>query len=414
MDESQGAGAKGPGRMAKLLPLAAIYLTAAGMRPVITSLAAVLDQVRVDFDAPVVLSLLVSSPMPIFAMAGFLTPLVVRRLGTVGAILAAIVVCTVGLALRPWGSLAQLVACTVLALCATALINVLLPALTASYFPDRIGSTTGAYTGVMTVSTTIAAAATAPLALWLQNWNLALTIWVVFPVLAALLWLPLLRRAKSEPETESPSPSQAKQRPTKTGFTALLVVLFATQAALAFTIMGWFPTMMLSRGLSADVAGYVFALLLVVGLPVGLIAPTLFGRGHRIGVLATLSCATIAGCAVLLVPNLGLAGAVIAALLLGTGTAIFPVVLAIIGDLGRLTGQGVALSGRVQSLGYATATAVPLLAGLATGSDWSFMYIALIAVACVQFVAGARLVAGIVRLKSRVRDDAKAALAARQ
>lgn len=392
--------------MAKLLPLAAIFMSAAAMRPVITSLAAVLDQVRMDFDSPLVLSLLVSSPMPIFAMTGFLAPLVVRRLGTVGAITAAIVVCAVGLALRPWGSLAQLVACTLLALCATAMINVLLPALTASYLPDRIGPTTGAYTGVMTVSTTIAAAATAPLALQLGSWNASLTVWVVFPVLAALLWLPLLGPSKSRREAGKQSPSHANQHSLKTGFTALLVVLFAGQAALAFTIMGWFPTMMLSRGISADVAGYVFALLLVVGLPAGLIAPTFFVRRGRIRVIATLSCATVAGCTVLLVPDTGLAGAVTAAVLLGTGTAIFPVVLTIIGDLGRLTGQGVSLSGRVQSLGYAGATAVPLLAGLAAGSDWSPVHMGLIAVACIQFLAGWRLVVGIVRLKRRVDKEA--------
>ena len=71
--------------------------------------------------------------------------------------------------------------------------NVLLPTIVRIQFPNRVALVTGAYTTLLAISASLAAAVAVPSSFWLGGWNPALAIWIVPTVLAVLLWLPQIK-----------------------------------------------------------------------------------------------------------------------------------------------------------------------------------------------------------------------------
>ncbi|HKN96802.1 MAG TPA: MFS transporter, partial [Pseudonocardiaceae bacterium] len=114
--------------LSTVLLLAAILLVAANLRPAVTSLGSVLDEVRTSLHmSPAWASVLTALPGLCFGLAGFLAAGAARRLGLAGAIGASMVLVTVGVLVRVLDGpdvvlVGTLVACAGIAVC-----NVLLP-----------------------------------------------------------------------------------------------------------------------------------------------------------------------------------------------------------------------------------------------------------------------------------------------
>lgn len=376
----------------------ALVLAALNLRPGVTSLGPVLEEVRDSLDmSGSVTGLVTSIPAVCFAVVGSTAPLLARRFGAGGVIAAAGAVLAVGLALRPFTLDPVLfVVLTALSLAGIAVANVLLPMVVKQRFPDRVGAMTGLYSMALNVGASSAAALTVPLSeAFGGDWRYGLGAWSVLAALAVPPWLLLARHREGPPpdrlagSTRPPpdrpgtadaagtadDPSRGRLNgalgppPTTGGRLSrdptawALTVYFGLQASSAYIIIGWLPQIFRDAGLSAGTAGLLFSVSSLLGVPLSLALSAVAGRLRDQSRLAAgIGVSGLAG-----YTGLWFDPAVapwLWAVLLGIANCSFPLALTMIGMRGRDSTTVARLSGFVQSIGYALSIPGPLVVGV--------------------------------------------------
>ncbi|WP_151775598.1 CynX/NimT family MFS transporter [Streptomyces abyssomicinicus] len=383
------------------LLVAAVVLAALNLRPAVTSLGALLEEVREGFGmSGAVAGLLTSVPSLCFAVFGVAAPRLARRFGAAAVVCAGMAAIALGLLIRPWtGVTAGLLAATALALMGIAVSNILMPVIVKERFPDRVGPMTGLYSMALAMGTSSAAAFTVPLTGALGgDWRLGLTAWSLLALAAALVWLPLLRdrdrpgdgtrgrerglgtaprsrgRARAAAHTPAPAPAPAggsagvSARPPMRSITRsrtawALAVFFGLQSTCAYVTMGWLAQIFRDAGVSAGTAGVLLAVSMVMGVPLSFVIPRMAARlPHQGPIVIALGVSGLAGYAGLILAPA--AGAWLWAVLLGLANCAFPLALTMVGMRAR-TGEGVGrLSAFAQSTGYLISIPGPVLVGV--------------------------------------------------
>ncbi|MFD4260646.1 CynX/NimT family MFS transporter [Streptomyces sp. NPDC058534] len=352
-----------------------IVLAAVNLRPAITSLGALLEEVRDGLGmSGSAAGLLTSVPPLCFAVFGVMAPRLARRFGPGAVVCAGMAAITAGLLIRPYaGGTAGFLAATAVALMGIAVSNVLMPVIVKRYFPDRVGSMTGLYSMALAFGTSVAAAATVPVSNALGgHWQPGLALWAVVGAAAVLPWIPFVRHREA-PSAASPAPSaerpaepaaeQAPLRITRSRTAWALAVFFGLQATAAYITMGWMAQIFRDAGVSAGTAGLLLAVIMVMGVPLAFVIPRVATRlPHQGPIVLVLGLCGLAGYAGLYFAPAG--GAWAWALLLGVSNCAFPLALTMVGMRAR-TGAGVAqLSAFAQSTGYLISIPGPLLVGV--------------------------------------------------
>ncbi|MFE6827274.1 CynX/NimT family MFS transporter [Streptomyces sp. NPDC057690] len=363
-----------------------IVLAALNLRPAITSLGALLEEVRDGLGmSGSVAGLLTSVPPLCFAVFGVMAPRLARRFGPGAVVCAGMLAITAGLLLRPYaGGTAGFLAASALALMGIAVSNVLMPVIVKRHFPDRVGTMTGLYSMALALGTSAAAAITVPMTEALGgSWQTGLALWAALAAAAVLPWLPLARdrgtapggaRAEGERQERGPrpapqaharvpQPSAAPLRITRSRTAWALAVFFGLQATAAYITMGWMPQIFRDAGVPASTAGLLLAVTMAMGVPLAFVIPRVAARLPHQGpiVLALGGCGLVGYAGLYLAPA---GGAWIWALLLGIANCAFPLALTMVGMRAR-TGAGVAqLSAFAQSTGYLISIPGPLLVGV--------------------------------------------------
>ncbi|MFF5186053.1 CynX/NimT family MFS transporter [Streptomyces sp. NPDC000345] len=362
--------------------MAGIVLAALNLRPAITSLGALLEEVRDGLGmSGSVAGLLTSVPPLCFAVFGVTAPRLARRFGAGAVVCAGMAAIGAGLLVRPYtGGTAGFLAASALALMGIAVSNVLMPVIVKRHFPDRVGSMTGLYSMALALGTSAAAAVTVPMTGALGGgWQPGLALWAALAAVAVPPWLPFLRgrrdaageaeRSVRLPET-SPAPrTHARAEPsagpriTRSPTAWALAVFFGLQATAAYITMGWMAQVFRDAGVPAGEAGLLLAVTMVMGVPLAFVIPRVATRLPQQGpIVVALGVCGLAGYAGLyLVPA---EGAWVWAVLLGIANCAFPLALTMVGMRAR-TGVGVArLSAFAQSTGYLISIPGPLLVGV--------------------------------------------------
>ncbi len=372
------------------LVLLAIVLVALNLRPAVTSLGTLLDQIHASLHLSGLLAgILTTLPVLCFATFGALTPRLARRFGPHRVLAVATGVLTAGLLARAVTDTTWVfVGTSAFALAGIACANILLPVLVKQHFPARVGLMTGVYTMALTLGSSLAAAATVPLAHALGGWHVGLGIWAAAAAVAFVPWV-LLHRRDAGPADGADAGAVPAVRPSRTSVGWALALYFGAQSLNAYVIMGWLPQLFRDAGFSAGTAGLMVAAIMAFGIPVALIMPTLAARrpDQRWIVFALTACYLIGYAGLLVAPRAG-AWAWVVALALGQGA--FPLALALIGLRSRTAAGTVALSAFAQSAGYLFAAAGPLLVGVlytSTGG-WTLPLLVLIGVIVLQGVVG--------------------------
>ncbi|MGP2440667.1 CynX/NimT family MFS transporter [Streptomyces sp. JW3] len=393
---------------ARLLVLG-IVLTALNLRPAITSLGALLEEVRDGLGmSGSVAGLLTSVPPLCFAVFGVTAPRLARRFGPGAVVCAGMAALTAGLLIRPYaGGTAGFLAASALALMGIAVSNVLMPVIVKRWFPDRVGSMTGLYSMALACGTSIAAAATVPVTDALGGgWQPGLTVWAALAAVAVLPWLPFVRdrgaasargsgpsesgpaavttataatavpaenpaagaaSAQSAPAQSAPAQSAPAERPalriTRSRTAWALAVFFGLQATGAYVTMGWMAQIFRDAGVSAGTSGVLLAVTMAMGIPLAFVIPRVASRlPHQGPMVVVLGVCGLAGYAGLYLAPAG--GAWAWAVLLGISNCAFPLALTMVGMRAK-TGPGVAqLSAFAQSTGYLISIPGPLLVGV--------------------------------------------------
>lgn len=353
-----------------------IVLAALNLRPAITSLGALLEEVRDGLGmSGSVAGLLTSVPPLCFALFGVMAPRLARRFGPAAVVCAGMVLITAGLLIRPYiGGTTGFLVGSALALMGIAVSNVLMPVIVKRWFPDRVGSMTGLYSMALALGTASAAAVTVPITDALGgSWRSGLAVWAALAAAAVLPWIALVRHREvpSGPEAAGEQHSRARDaeqgqpvlRITRSRTAWALAVFFGLQATAAYITMGWMAQIFRDAGVSAGTAGLLLAVTMVMGVPLAFVIPRVATRLPRQGpIVIALGVCGLAGYAGLYLAPAG--GAWAWAVLLGIANCSFPLALTMVGMRAR-TGAGVAqLSAFAQSTGYLISIPGPLLVGV--------------------------------------------------
>ncbi|WP_394435158.1 CynX/NimT family MFS transporter [Streptomyces sp. SGAir0957] len=401
-DDGRGA----PRAWAVRLVTVGIVLAALNLRPAITSLGALLEEVRDGLGmSGGVAGLLTSVPPLCFAVFGVMAPRLARRFGASAVVCAGMVAIAAGLIIRPYaGNTAGFLVASALALMGIAVSNVLMPVIVKRWFPDRVGSMTGLYSMALAMGTSLAAAATVPVTDALGgSWQTGLAVWAALGVAAVLPWAPLAR-ARSAGPAEPAHTTAAGQgdalRITRSRTAWALAVFFGLQATAAYITMGWMAQIFRDAGVSASTAGVLLAVTMAMGIPLAFVIPRVAARLPNQGpIVVILGACGLAGYAGLyFAPS---SGAWAWAILLGISNCAFPLALTMVGMRAR-TGAGVAkLSAFAQSTGYLISIPGPLLVGVLYQSSGGWgVPIALMAALMVP-----QIVVGVLAGRNRTVED---------
>ncbi len=377
----------------RALALLGIVLFAFSLRSAVASLSPVVDHIQADIPVPAwVIGLIGTAPPVCFALFGILTPQFERRWGLERTSVISLAIVTAGLVARGLaGDATSLVLSTALIFAGAGMGNILLPPLVKKYFPDRIGLMTTLYSTTMAFSTFLPPLFAVPVA-DAAGWRLSLGMWAVFAFLATIPWITLLVRHRSDPhlaDIEEASPG-VLGRLWRLPLAWALAITFATSSAIAYTSFAWLPSLLVdTAGVTPAEAGALLSLFAIMGLPASLVVPVLVVRYRSVPALFTV--AVLAGFA-------GVAGLLFApstatwlwVALIGTTPLFFPLALVMISLRTRTHEATVALSGFVQSVGYALAAGIPFAVGIlheATDA-WTGPLILLAVVVAVAIPAG--------------------------
>jgi MFS transporter, CP family, cyanate transporter len=350
----------------RTLALVGIVLLAFSLRSGVASLSPILDHVADDFAVPAwVIGLIGTVPPVCFAVFGILTPQFERRVGLERLVVVALAVAALAMVARAFAvdSLTLLLG-TALLFAAVAVGNVLLPPLVKKYFPDRIGLLTALFTTTMAVATFLPPLVAVPTA-DAAGWRLSLGMWAVFAAAALVPWIALTVHARrSEEDDVEVAPPAIFRRMWRLPLAWALAVTFSVSSIVAYTSFAWLPTLLIdTAGVTPATAGALLSVFAAMGLPLSLVVPVLVARFRIVRSLYVV--AVVAGFAA--VAGLLFAPEVAPWLwvaLLGIPPLLFPLVLVLLGLRTRSPEASVALSGFVQSIGYAIAAVFPLSIGL--------------------------------------------------
>ncbi|MEU4333308.1 MFS transporter [Micromonospora lupini] len=376
------------------LVLVGMLLVALNLRMAVTSLGALLDEIRDGLGlSGTIAGLVTTLPTIAFAGLGALTPWLVRRVAPARVLVVAMLALAAGQVLRAATDSAWIFVFTsALALAGIAVANILLPMLVKQHFGHRTGLVTGAYTMALTLGTTVAAASAVPIAHAFGSWRAGLGVWAVLAAVAVLPWVPLALRTRAGARRATPTAAVAaptRVRPARTRLGWAMAVYFGAQSLSGYAIMGWLAQLFRDAGYRPESAGLLLAGVTALGVPIALLMPTVAGR------LATLRPLVLGLTAASALAYLGLAfaphgAALLWVALLAIGQGAFPMILTTIGLRARTAEGTVALSAFAQSTGYVIAALGPLLVGIlyeVTGG-WTAPIGFLLAALVVQTTAG--------------------------
>ncbi|MEU8329530.1 MFS transporter [Micromonospora sp. NPDC048839] len=344
-----------------------MLLVALNLRAVVTSLGALLDEVRDGLGLSGTMAGLVTTlPTIAFAGLGALTPWLVRRVAPARVLVVAMFALAAGQVLRATTDSAWIFVLTsALALAGIAVANILLPMLVKQHFPHRTGLVTGAYTMALTLGTTVAAASAVPIAHAFGSWRAGLGVWAAMAAVAVLPWVPLALRTRAGARRSTPAAVAApvRVRPARTRLGWAMAVYFGAQSLSGYAIMGWLAQLFRDAGYQPESAGLLLAGVTALGVPIALLMPTLAGRlgSLRPLVLGLTTASALAYLGLALAPR---GAALLWVALLAIGQGAFPMILTAIGLRARTAEGTVALSAFAQSTGYVIAALGPLMVGI--------------------------------------------------
>jgi CP family cyanate transporter-like MFS transporter len=350
-----------PAARRTVLVLAGLILLSFNLRPAAVSVGPVLEEVRrgLDLSGPEA-GLLTSLPVLAFAVFGALAPRLARAVGLHRAAAGSLVAVVLGLGGRSFAHDSTVfLALSAFALAGMATANVLIPSLVKLHFPDRIGWATAIYTTALAVGLTSAFLLTVPIANAFGGWRAGLGAWALTALIALVPWIGLAAHDRHL-ERDRRSISFTDVARTRIGWA--MVLFFGLQSLQAYSIFGWFAQLWRDNGYTAEQAGLLVGIVAAVSIPLSLWLPAASARrtDQRGLILGVLSCYLL-GYALLLIDAHTLA--IPAALLVGIGCCVFPIVLTLIGLRAHTADGTAALSGFTQSLGYLIAAIGPFVVG---------------------------------------------------
>jgi MFS transporter, CP family, cyanate transporter len=385
------AGRRSSSHLRDVLLVVGIVLLAANMRSALTSVAPLIGQIRMDTGiSNGVAGLLLTLPLLAFGVLSPVVPRLARRFGMERMLLASLLLLAAGIVVRSAGTVAVLFLGTAVLGAAIVVGNVLLPALVKREFPQRVGLMTSVYTTALGISGALAAGVSVPLAqLTGMGWRRSLALWALPAFVAAVAWLPHLRRS-DQPQNVSAQTSQGSSSLWRSALAWQVTLFMGLQSLAYYVTLTWLPEILQEDGMSATRAGWMLGVTQAVAIVTIFFAPVIASRRpSQQGVVAAAVSLSCAGTLGLLVA--GSTASVLWVVLLGLGQgACFSLALTFFALRAPDSQHAATLSGMAQTFGYLLAAAGPFLFGVLRDATnaWTVPLALLLAITVCLLIAG--------------------------
>lgn len=273
--------------------------------------------------------------------------------------------------------------------------NVLLPGLTKKYFPTKLGVMTGFYAVIMTISASIAAGISYPIAtsnIISSEFSAALAsnIWIVIALINVVIYYIIAKNIGYKKETQEEKLSDnKKEKISGSSKIWTLTLSMGLQSALFYCSVSWFADIMASKGFSKEMAGLLLSISQFAQFPSTflvpvvadrlknkLIIPTLIALGYIVSIVGMIF--TYSNFAVMTIW-------IILFALSGGGS--FSYVMYLFSAKTKNSKEAAKVSGIAQSGGYLIAAIFPPLLGYIRDQyDWNTALYVLLGVTILLFV----------------------------
>lgn len=357
-----------PARAPRLIALLAILLAAANLRTAITALAPLLPQVQDSLGiGGTVVGVLGTLPTAMFALSAFILPRLCARLTLPQVMVVALVLTGIGQLLRvAYPSPSLLFLGSLVALLAIGVLNSVMPLVVREYFPNHVPGMSISYMLSSQAVLALAPLIALPMSHWatsqnLPGWQVSLGSWALPALVAALLWLPLVRWRGPRQDVVAPE-ARVGLPVWRTPVGLGLALMFGSNSLIAYCLMTFLPQIFHEAGMPQEQAAGMLALWTAVGVPIMFLGPWLAGRFANVFPVVAIAAVFFS------VSLLGMAYAPLRAPWLWTalsaaGTIVFPMTMVLVNLRARTLEGATALTSFGQGVGYTIACLGPLLAG---------------------------------------------------
>lgn len=385
-----------------LLTLGIVFI-ALTLRSPLTSVGPIITDIKNALHiSSVTAGFITTIPLLAFAVVSPFAPIIAKKITVEKTLLISTIILAVGIMLRSIGNIPMLFLGTLLIGIGIAFGNVLLPSLIKLKFPLQVGLLTAIYTVAMNTSASIAAGVSFPLSTLSFGWQGSLGIWVIFAIIAIVIWFP---QTKTQNVSSTPPLASAHKKKPMWRFPLAWIIMLAMgfQSMIFYTTAAWFPEMFKDQGLSSSEAGFMFSIMQISQIPMTFITPLIAGKlkDQRI-IVIVFALFYIVGFGGLLMGWTELS--ILWMILLGfAGGASFSMCMMFFSLRARDSFEAADLSGFAQSLGYLIAAVGPVLYGYLYDQTQRFQTANIMYV----FVVTISLIASYIAAKDRFVTDRK-------
>ncbi|MGD6976225.1 CynX/NimT family MFS transporter [Bacillus altitudinis] len=261
--------------MKKVFYLAALFLAALNLRPIITSVASMMSMIQSDLGVSALTASLLTT-LPVLCM-GVFAPVATklsRRFGLERTLFFSIFLITIATGLRGTSQTVTILLMTAFAGgVGISFAGPLLSSFIKKYFPKSPGIVS-VYSISMTVGAALASGLTIPIYLRSEhNLPLALACWAVLGVIALILWLGLARKNQQVDHADVPL-----RLPLRNKKAIQFTLFFGFMSSMFYSLTAWISPIALDFGNSPQYAAMLLTIFTLIQIPVALLVPNIVNR----------------------------------------------------------------------------------------------------------------------------------------
>ncbi len=259
----------------KVFYLAALFLAALNLRPIITSVASMMSMIQSDLGVSALTASLLTT-LPVLCM-GVFAPVATklsRRFGLERTLFFSIFLITIATGLRGTSQTVTILLVTAFAGgVGISFAGPLLSSFIKKYFPKSPGIVS-VYSISMTVGAALASGLTIPIYLRSEhNLPLALSCWAVLGVIALILWLGLARQNQQADHADVPL-----RLPLRNKKAIQFTLFFGFMSSMFYSLTAWISPIALDFGNSPQYAAMLLTIFTLIQIPVALLVPNIVNR----------------------------------------------------------------------------------------------------------------------------------------
>ncbi|WP_342474104.1 MFS transporter [Bacillus sp. FSL W8-1141] len=261
--------------MKKIFYLAALFLAALNLRPIITSVASMMSMIQSDLGVSALTASLLTT-LPVLCM-GVFAPVATklsRRFGLERTLFFSIFLITIATGLRGTSQTVTILLMTAFAGgVGISFAGPLLSSFIKKYFPKSPGIVS-VYSISMTVGAALASGLTIPIYLRSEhNLPLALSCWAILGVIAMILWLGLARQNQQADHADVPL-----RLPLRNKKAIQFTLFFGFMSSMFYSLTAWISPIALDFGNSPQYAAMLLTIFTLIQIPVALLVPNIVNR----------------------------------------------------------------------------------------------------------------------------------------